>query len=62
MDQARSQGISFGELVRRAVEKAIQSNRKARANDPLLSDRAVFRGPVPSDSSENHDKYLYDKL
>ena len=27
--------------------------------DPFLGDTARFRGPHPSDTSEDHDKYLY---
>jgi hypothetical protein len=50
--RAHSAGISFGEFVRRAVERAA-------ARDPLLNDDAVFKGRVPKDLSARHDDYLY---
>jgi hypothetical protein len=58
---ARQQGISFSEFVRRAVEQAVSSthDQKRPSRDPFFSDRAVFRGPAPSDTSERHDAYLY---
>jgi hypothetical protein len=58
--EARLEGVSFGEFVRRAVEKAVREKTpKKAAGDPLLSDRAVFRGDVPADLSRRHDHYLY---
>ena len=58
---ARAQGISFGEFVRRALEKALAHNgsRRNRTSDPFWDDRAVFRGDVPPDLSKHHDRYLY---
>ena len=58
--QARARGLSFGEFVRRALEKAVSEKRaKKGGDDPLLSDHAVFRGKVPPDLSRRHDFYLY---
>ena len=59
--EARAAGISFGEFVRRAVEKAVSdaSPRSRGRRDALLGDRAVFNGKVPSDLSRRHDAYLY---
>ncbi|MBI3698420.1 MAG: ribbon-helix-helix protein, CopG family [Acidobacteria bacterium] len=59
--QARAQGISFGEFVRRALEKAATRSapRGNKRSDPFWDDDAVFQGDVPSDLSKNHDLYLY---
>ena len=58
--QARSAGISFGEFLRRALEKAIadSASRRRGRRDSLLDDTAVFDGKVPSDLSRRHDAYL----
>ncbi len=53
---ARSKQVSFGELVRRSLEKMLQEEEQY---DTFTSDKAVFRGKVPSDLAKNHDKYLY---
>ncbi len=59
---ARERGISFGELVRRAVRKEL-AEPAARANrrrkDPFLDDAAVYRGRGPKNYARDHDKYLY---
>jgi hypothetical protein len=59
--RARSAGISFGEFVRRAVEKAaMETTRRQRGRrDTLLADRAVFNGRAPQDLSRRHDACLY---
>ena len=61
IDCARSLRISFGEFVRRAVEKEIRRSapHRGQKKDPFWNDRAVFRGPVPEDLSGRHDFYLY---
>jgi hypothetical protein len=62
--RARQQGISFAELVRRAIQNEVtQPLRRARKGkkDPLFDDVPVYDGPVPADFSINHDKYLYDE-
>jgi hypothetical protein len=60
-ERARALGISFGELVRRSLEKAVRevAPRSARRGDPFADDRAVYRGRVPKDLSARHDFYLY---
>jgi hypothetical protein len=59
--RAHSAGISFGEFVRRAIERAIADGPRRRRSrrDPLLDDDAVFDGKVPKDLSIRHDDYLY---
>jgi len=60
--QARKLGISLGELIRRALAAELSSaGRERRAEDPLFSDGAVFRGQVPADLARDHDRYLYDE-
>ena len=53
---ARQRRMSFGEFVRRALEKALQETEQS---DTFLNDKALFRGKVPKDLAKNHDKYLY---
>jgi len=61
--RARDQGISFGELVRRALEKALSPpedrGRKGKpAGDPFWDNLKVCEGG-PSDVALHHDDYLY---
>jgi len=58
--RARARKTSFNEFVRQAVERAVIPTSGTQSRDPLFSDLAVYDGPVPSDISVNHDKYLYD--
>ncbi len=60
-DSARSLGISFGEFVRRAVEKKLRESAPlpGMKGDRFWDDRAVFRGRVPRDLAARHDFYLY---
>jgi hypothetical protein len=62
--RAHSAGISFGEFVRRALERAVaeRPSRRRTRRDPLLDDDAVFKGRVPKDLSARHDDYLYGDL
>ena len=56
---ARLEEISLGEFTRRALETAVKQTRKGHGQtDPLLSDRAKFRGKTPRNLSEHHDSYL----
>ena len=32
-----------------------------KKRDPFFADDRFWDGPVPPDSSQNHDKYLYDE-
>jgi len=68
--RARAQGISFGELIRRAVEKEIApsskevskmpSKRGARkTGDPFWDNLVIYDADGPADLSERHDDYLY---
>jgi hypothetical protein len=63
MERARERKISFAEFVREAVESAIHTPKpkRKRAKDTFWGDLAVYDGPVPTDISINHDKYLYDE-
>ena len=55
MRRADELGISFGELLRRALEAALAQPAQA---DPLFDD-VVHDGPVPDDLAQSHDRYLY---
>ncbi len=60
--RARDLGISFGQLIRQAIESELSSSgTDERAEDPLFADQAVFTGDTPADVSVHHDRYLYDE-
>ncbi len=60
MRTARERGISFGELLRRALAAALEMPEAESAYaDPVFTDRAVFEGETPADLSSDHDGYLY---
>ena len=57
---ASERGISFGQLLREAVEDALSENSSGGLpKDPLFADAAVFEGESPADLSASHDTYLY---
>jgi hypothetical protein len=58
--RARRTGVSFGSLVRDSLQAALREPVPA-AEDPFLSDAAVYRGAVPRDLSARHDHYLYEE-
>lgn len=53
---ARERGISFGQLVRDALDAALAGSDAA---DPLFADEAVYGDEAPSDLAAAHDRYLY---
>lgn len=58
--QAREQGLSLGELIRKAIENSLNSNTsQPYAQDPFLNDDVVFTGEIPVNLSGSHDAYLY---
>ncbi|MEK7269724.1 MAG: hypothetical protein AAB215_02150 [Planctomycetota bacterium] len=59
---ARERGISFGELVRKSVERATErkpARRKGWKDDPLFANFKPFEGKGPTDVAARHDDYLY---
>lgn len=59
---AKREGVSLGDLIRRALDAWIRAPRDASPSsveDSLLADDAVWTGDVPADLSQNHDRYLY---
>ena len=56
---ARQLGISFGELVRRALGEMLDRPGTLRTGDAFLAEGPVYDGPGPSDTSVHHDDYLY---
>lgn len=59
--RARQLGISFGELVRRALIALLNGTGASGAQDAFLADRAVYSGEIPSGASIHHDAHLYGK-
>jgi hypothetical protein len=56
---AREQGISFGELARRALAAALRAPQGKTAHlDSLFADSAVYDGEAPADLSTAHDRHL----
>ena len=54
--EADARGMSLSDFVRESLEWVIAQKP---AEDPLFSDRAVYRDDGPVDSASNHDEYLY---
>ena len=52
-------GLSLGELIRQSLEAALRGNVGEVHEDPLFTDKAVYRGPVPANLSVDHDDFLY---
>jgi len=70
VSRARHQGISFGEFVRRAVEKQLTLPAKKvtkipwkpgskKTGDPFWDNLVFFDDDGPTDLSIRHDDYLY---
>ena len=59
--RCRQLGISFGELVRRALDEHLSRNGSGSVSDSLFADGAVYSGHAPSDVAQNHDDYLYGR-
>lgn len=59
--RARALGVSFGQLLRNALEAALQDAKTGHAIDPLFEDDTVFRDSTPTDLAVEHDRYLYGK-
>lgn len=55
---ARERGISFGELLRRSLEAAVESPGSPY-DDPVFADKEVFEGLAPANLAADHDGYLY---
>lgn len=59
--EAEREGLSFGELVRRALQKYLLIKEGTTAHDPFLSSTTVFQDKGPRDVSKNHDRYLSER-
>jgi len=57
--RAKDQGISFGELVRRAVEKHVQQAAGPQTGDPFWDNLTSYDIDSPTDLAARHDDYLY---
>ncbi|MFI5120265.1 MAG: hypothetical protein ACHQM4_07625 [Thermoanaerobaculia bacterium] len=58
--RAKSQGVSFGVVVRESLDSALPALEVADGDDPLFKDAAVWRGRVPRALARDHDRFLYD--
>ena len=58
MREAKTRGISFGELLRQALRATVDA-RTATYDDPVFADTAAFDGPSPEDLATAHDGHLY---
>src|SRR3990167_8085720 len=58
--EAKKEKVSFGELVRRALEKYLLVQEDPWKNDSFFSSKTVFNDDGPTDMAERHDYYLYD--
>lgn len=54
--EARSIGISLGELIRRRLQPTEQRQKKEL---PAFFTREIWRDRGPADLSVSHDQYLY---
>jgi hypothetical protein len=61
--RAREQGISFGEFVRRSVERMLSAptrgDGRKKTGDPFWDNLEVYDGGPP-DAAAHHDDYLYN--
>ena len=56
--QAREDGLSLGELVRRSLERSLAQPASV-AEDPIFGDDATWAGEVPAGYAADHDDHLY---
>lgn len=56
--QARQEGLSLGELIRRSLARSL-SRPSSVAEDPVFYDDATYAGEVPEGYVADHDDYLY---
>ena len=61
--RAREEGISFGEYVRRVVEKDLAHTKRRKGKktgDPFWDNLVIYDDPDgPTDASVRHDDYIY---
>ena len=60
--RAREQGISFGEFVRRSIERMLtmppRGTGRNKTGDPFWDNLEIHDGG-PADAAAHHDEYLY---
>ena len=55
---AVNENVSFGEIVRIALEKYLLNRNPTKIRDSFLSSATVFNDAGPRDVSTHHDRYL----
>ena len=59
-NQAKKMGISLGKLIREALEKSLDTEKRTKTgDDSLFLDNVAYGGKTPKDLASEHDKYLY---
>ncbi|MCR4402360.1 MAG: ribbon-helix-helix domain-containing protein [Firmicutes bacterium] len=62
---AAMRGVSEASLVREAVagylDELERRGRKSRSDDPLAGLVGMYKGDVPPDAAQDHDRYLYNQ-
>lgn len=56
--EAKGQNLSFGELVRRALQKYLLLKNMPEVTDPFLASHTTFDDKGPADGARLHDNYL----
>jgi hypothetical protein len=59
LEAAREDGISLGEIIRRALEDRLAHAQTDLGRDPFFSDTRVDDSPGAEDGAARHDDYLY---
>ena len=57
--EARSRGVSLGELIREALASLLRAEHDGVGKDPLMVDTVLYEGPAPADTASRHDDLLY---
>lgn len=57
---AQKENLSFGALVRQALEKYLYGRQDPYMEDSFFTSTVIIDEDVPADASLNHDKYLYE--
>lgn len=57
--EANKEKVSFGELVRRALQNYLLARKDPYSFDSFFSSQTVFKDKGPSDGAKKHDDYLY---
>lgn len=57
--EAERERVTFGEVVRRSLNKYVMGRKGALSRDSLLSSQTRFMDNGSTDMAKRHDAYLY---